>query len=44
MDATISEAQAAAEKAAIEYARETNENYMMPESDDPAFQKRIRAC
>lgn len=39
MDATISEAQAAAEKAAIEYARETNENYMMPESDDPAFQK-----
>ena len=39
MNATISEAQAAAEKAAIECARETNENYMMPESDSPAFQE-----
>ena len=39
MDATISKAQAATEKAAIDYVRETNENYMMPESDDPAFQE-----
>lgn len=39
MNATISEAQAAAEKAAIECAQETTENYMMPESDDPAFQE-----
>lgn len=35
----VLEAENAAKKAHDEYMRETNENYVMSESDDPAFQK-----
>lgn len=37
INATVTETEIAAKKAHDEYVRVTNENYMMPESNDPAF-------